>query len=167
MLLPLGWQQLVACKLYRFLYMYCEGFIAYLMNLKNIKNIHYMYAGNHESAPVNMFTAENAPKEMRTSSWLYSYLVGKWRHWGIEDPSVGRLGCYSSIINESSTGLRLRIISLNMNYCNRMDFWNYLNETDPDHVLQWLIQQLQQAEMLAQPVHIIGHIPPGMCMQVC
>lgn len=61
-----------------------------------------------------------------------------------------------------------RIISLNTNYCYFLNFWLFLNATDPASHLQWLINELQAAELSQEKVHIIGHISPGYidCMKV-
>ena len=40
--------------------------------------------------------------------------------------------------------------------------WLLINSTDPADQLQWLIQQLLQAEHDGDKVHIIGHIAPGL-----
>ncbi|VDN40966.1 unnamed protein product [Gongylonema pulchrum] len=37
----------------------------------------------------------------------------------------------------------------------------YINQTDPDGTLAWLVQELQRAEEDEQYVHILSHIPPG------
>ncbi|CAF0924132.1 unnamed protein product [Rotaria sp. Silwood1] len=58
----------------------------------------------------------------------------------------------------------LRLISLNMNYCSRENFWVLINTTDPLGQLQWLIQWLQYAEDHEEKVHIIGHHPPRSCL---
>lgn len=42
------------------------------------------------------------------------------------------------------------------------DSWLLINSTDPVDQLQWLIQQLQIAELNGESVHIIGHIAPGL-----
>lgn len=39
--------------------------------------------------------------------------------------------------------------------------WLYLNQTDPDNTLAWLIEELLDAERANDKVHIIGHIPNG------
>uniref|UniRef100_T1IQF8 Sphingomyelin phosphodiesterase n=1 Tax=Strigamia maritima TaxID=126957 RepID=T1IQF8_STRMM len=46
--------------------------------------------------------------------------------------------------------------------------WLLLNSTDPAEELQWLVYELQYAELKHEKVHIIGHIPPGTddCMKV-
>ncbi|GCB81143.1 hypothetical protein scyTo_0022126, partial [Scyliorhinus torazame] len=61
---------------------------------------------------------------------------------------------------------RLQLVSLNMNFCSRENFWLLINSTDPGGQLEWLIQILQNAENNGDKVHIIGHIPPGVCMKV-
>ena len=40
--------------------------------------------------------------------------------------------------------------------------WLYLNTTDPDGQLKWLMSILQKAEDNKEKVHIVGHIPPGI-----
>lgn len=67
-----------------------------------------------------------------------------------------RGGYYATMVKPD-----LKIISLNMNYCNNMNLWLLLNSTDPADELSWLIRELQLSELLKQKVHIIGHIPPG------
>ena len=46
--------------------------------------------------------------------------------------------------------------------------WLLINNTDPGGQLQWLVQQLTDAEKVGDKVHIIGHIPPGNggCLKV-
>lgn len=39
-----------------------------------------------------------------------------------------------------------------------------VNSTDPANQLQWLIHILQASEEKGERVHIIGHIPPGLCL---
>jgi len=56
---------------------------------------------------------------------------------------------------------KLRLISLNTQYCVEANFWLYANQTDPDGSLAWLVKQLQAAENAGDKVHIIGHVPPG------
>lgn len=55
-----------------------------------------------------------------------------------------------------------------MNVCSSLNFWLVENSTDPSTELQWLIHELQLAEIANEKVHIIGHIPPGNadCMRI-
>lgn len=40
----------------------------------------------------------------------------------------------------------LRVVSLNMNFCARENFWLMVNSTDPANQLQWLVHVLQASE---------------------
>lgn len=40
----------------------------------------------------------------------------------------------------------LRLVSLNMNFCARENYWLMVNSTDPADQLQWLVHILQEAE---------------------
>lgn len=50
----------------------------------------------------------------------------------------------------------------------RFNRWLLLNSTDPAQELQWLVYELQSAELKGEKVHILGHIPPGHsdCLKV-
>ena len=55
----------------------------------------------------------------------------------------------------------LRVISINTNFCNNLNFWLLLNFADPHYHLHWLYKQLHKAEMNKEKVYLLGHIPPG------
>lgn len=98
-------------------------------------------------------------------SWLYDALDKHWRRWlpaGVSH-TVRRGAFYSVLVRPG-----FRILSVNMNYCNNKNWWLLLNSTDPVSELQWLVYELQGAEMNGEKVHIIGHIPPGHsdCLKV-
>ncbi|XP_063982405.1 sphingomyelin phosphodiesterase-like [Diachasmimorpha longicaudata] len=120
--------------------------------------------GNHESAPVNSFPVPSAPDNY-TISWLYDELNEQWQRLLSSNASntVKRGGFYSVVVKPG-----FRIISVNTNYCNNLNFWLLLNSTDPVNELQWLIDELQAAEDKNEKVHIIGHIPPGTsdCLKI-
>ena len=118
----------------------------------------YPALGNHESVPVDSFPPPTASDQEISMSWLYSVLEEEWGGWleGEGTWSV-RKGAYYSV----SVTPRLRVISLNMNYCMNKNLWLLLNSTDPAHQLQWLVYELQLAEFVGQKVHILGHVPPG------
>lgn len=96
-------------------------------------------AGNHESAPVNLFAPHYAPRSDWASGWLYSFLGSSdaWLRWlpQLTDEERSQIG--SDIANLGSYSVRvqppasagsgsgsgsgapaLRVISLNMNYCH-------------------------------------------------
>ena len=56
---------------------------------------------------------------------------------------------------------KLKIISINANFCNNFNFWLLLNFNDPHDHLHWLYRQLHKAEVQKQKVFILGHIAPG------
>lgn len=51
-------------------------------------------------------------------------------------------------------------MSVNSNYCARLNPWVLYDPVDPGQQLQWLRDQLVSAERDNQMVHIIGHVPP-------
>lgn len=53
-----------------------------------------------------------------------------------------------------------RIIALNTNYCARLNPWSFYDPVDPANQLKWLVDELLEAELNQDKVHIIGHVPP-------
>lgn len=103
--------------------------------------------------------------EENSISWLYDDLDKQWRRWlpaGVSH-TVRRGAFYSVLVRPG-----FRILSVNMNYCNNKNWWLLINSTDPVSELQWLVYELQGAEINGEKVHIIGHIPPGHsdCLKV-
>ncbi|KAH9525406.1 Sphingomyelin phosphodiesterase [Bulinus truncatus] len=114
--------------------------------------------GNHESSPVNSFPPPYITNN-NSISWLYNALADQWKQWlPLQALDTIRRGAYYTV----SPFPGLRIISLNMNYCNNQNWWMLLNSTDPANELQWLVSVLQSAENDGVKVHILGHIPPGV-----
>lgn len=100
---------------------------------------------------------------MWTSRWLYRFLASTnaWRRWLPQQDfhlldDIENMASYSVLVNPG-----FRVISVNMNYCYKSNYYNYLNITDPNGLLAWLVKELQNAEDNHELVHIIGHIPPG------
>ncbi|XP_058161802.1 sphingomyelin phosphodiesterase [Dasypus novemcinctus] len=121
----------------------------------------YPAVGNHESTPVNSFPPPFIEGN-RSSHWLYEAMAEAWEPWlPAEALRSLRTGGFYSL----SPRPGLRLISLNMNFCSRENFWLLINSTDPAGQLQWLVGELQAAEDRGDKVHIIGHIPPGHCLK--
>ncbi|GAB6031400.1 hypothetical protein CHUAL_009180 [Chamberlinius hualienensis] len=112
--------------------------------------------GNHETYPVNNFPVPAVYNVYQISN-LYNKLNSCWSDFipFVNQSTIIKGGYYSIDILPN-----LRLISLNMNY------GHYLNIYDPEDQLTWLIQQLDECERMNKKVHIIGHIPPGMCAYV-
>ncbi|XP_069002445.1 sphingomyelin phosphodiesterase [Embiotoca jacksoni] len=120
----------------------------------------YPAIGNHESTPVNSFPPPFVHGN-RSSAWLYDTMAEEWAPWLPEQAlKTLRYGGFYTV--EIQPGLR--VVSLNMNFCARENFWLMVNSTDPANQLQWLIHILQASEDKGEKVHIIGHIPPGLCL---
>lgn len=120
----------------------------------------YPAVGNHESTPVNSFPPPFI-RGNQSSAWLYDTMAALWSPWLPEEAlTTLRYGGFYSL--EVQPGLRL--VSLNMNFCARENFWLMVNSTDPAQQLQWLVHVLQTSETKGEKVHIIGHIPPSLCL---
>ncbi|KAM5179854.1 LOW QUALITY PROTEIN: sphingomyelin phosphodiesterase [Mantella aurantiaca] len=120
----------------------------------------YAAVGNHESAPVNSFPPPSVHGNL-SSGWLYQAMAREWEGW--LPPALETLSSAGFYTVKIAPGLRL--VSLNMNYCAGENFWLLINFTDPAGQLQWLVGILQDAEDNHEKVHIIGHIPPGLCLK--
>lgn len=121
----------------------------------------YPAVGNHESTPVNGFPPPFI-KGNQSSQWLYEAMAKAWEPWLPADAlHTLRIGGFYALTPRPG----LRLISLNMNFCSRENFWLLINSTDPAGQLQWLVEELQAAENRGDKVHIIGHIPPGHCLK--
>lgn len=120
--------------------------------------------GNHESEPVNSFPLPTMAGS-RSISWLYDELYAIWSKW-LPQYSLSNIkkGAYYSVYLKE----KLKLVSLNMNYCNNQNWWLLLNSTDPADELSWFVRELQSSELLGEKVMVIGHIPPGTndCLQV-
>ncbi|XP_072230909.1 sphingomyelin phosphodiesterase [Leuresthes tenuis] len=120
----------------------------------------YPAVGNHESTPVNSFPPPFVHGN-RSAAWLYDAMAEEWEPWLPEQAlKTLRYGGFYTL--EVQPGLR--VVSLNMNFCARENFWLMVNSTDPANQLQWLVRVLQASEDKGEKVHIIGHIPPGLCL---
>lgn len=120
----------------------------------------YPAIGNHESTPVNSFPPPFIHGN-RSSAWLYNTMAEEWAPW-LPETALKTLRYGGFYTLEIQPGLR--VVSLNMNFCAQENFWLMINSTDPANQLQWLTQVLQSSEDKGEKVHIIGHIPPGLCL---
>ncbi|XP_049599573.1 sphingomyelin phosphodiesterase [Syngnathus scovelli] len=120
----------------------------------------YPAIGNHESTPVNSFPPPFVHGN-RSAAWLYDTMADEWSKW-LPKQTLKSLRYGGFYTTEIQPGLRL--VSLNMNFCARENFWLMVNSTDPANQLQWLVHVLQASEDKGEKVHIIGHIPPGLCL---
>ncbi|CAG0884083.1 unnamed protein product [Darwinula stevensoni] len=116
--------------------------------------------GNHEAWPVNVFSPEYVLEEDFSTDWLYNALWANWMDWLPEDQASNvQHGAYYSVA--ALPGLRIITINNMFCYINNWFMWQDLSIPDPDNHLQWLINELQAAELADEKVWILGHIPPG------
>ncbi|GAA5872365.1 hypothetical protein JCM8547_000909 [Rhodosporidiobolus lusitaniae] len=122
----------------------------------------YSVIGNHDVAPVNAFPL-NTSAHFSSAQWVFDVNAKEWEPWigsaGAEQVRT-KSGCYSHV----HPGTSLRIISLNTNYWYKQNFWLYDTDTptwDPNGILTWLAEELDQAEQDELRVWIIGHMAPG------
>ncbi|GAB6020690.1 hypothetical protein CHUAL_003359 [Chamberlinius hualienensis] len=118
--------------------------------------------GNHEAEPCDSYPVPPAYEEYDIA-YLYTQLDSVWSRFipDIDHATVLKGGYYSYDVKPN-----LRVISLNMNYCHDSNWWLLVESKDPTDMLQWLIEQLEDAEKNDIKVHIHGHIPPGSCTYV-
>eukprot|EP00744_Colponema_vietnamica_P002782 GILI01004336.1.p1 GENE.GILI01004336.1~~GILI01004336.1.p1 ORF type:complete len:710 (-),score=221.65 GILI01004336.1:444-2471(-) len=111
----------------------------------------YPAIGNHGCFPADQF-------DLSRDAWLLNGLADIWGTWLPEDAikTLRQFGYYTVKHSEN-----LRIISLNGQYCDTINFWLVLNSTDAGNQLGWLVSTLLEAEKNGENVYIIGHIPPG------
>lgn len=116
--------------------------------------VHYTI-GNHESHPVNSFPIHNK------TAPLYTKMADSFQKISnLPEPQLENFrkrGFYSALVKPG-----FRVLSLNTNLCNNQNFWLLLDVKDPDHSLAFLVNELLEAEMNKEKVHIIGHIAPGI-----
>ncbi|MFH4982743.1 hypothetical protein AB6A40_009452 [Gnathostoma spinigerum] len=139
------------------------GHLAVIKNLTALLALYfpdvpvYWTLGNHEGVPINSFAPHYIPSRFRPQ-WVYRAIAEAQKEW-MDKKQIKNMHYRGSYTAQLFDGLLL--ISLNTGYCETTNFWLYLNQTDPDTTLSWLVKQLYAAEMNEQYVHILAHIPPG------
>ncbi|EIN09661.1 sphingomyelin phosphodiesterase [Punctularia strigosozonata HHB-11173 SS5] len=113
-------------------------------------------------APVNSFP-RNTTTTTIDSQWVFDTQSAGWTRW-INSSAANQLdhmsGSYSVIV----PGTDLKIISVNTQYWYKQNFWVYdsdTQQTDPNGILGFMVQELQSAEDAGQRACIIGHMPLG------
>ncbi|KHJ94649.1 Ser/Thr phosphatase family protein, partial [Oesophagostomum dentatum] len=119
----------------------------------------YVSIGNHEGVPQDAMAPHTMPEyDQRGPQWLYTIMKNMWANW-LPQSSLSDVQYRASYVVYPKPGLKL--ISVNTIYCSEFNFYLYINQTDPDATLQWLVEELADSERKGDKVHIISHIPPG------
>ncbi|KAH7722242.1 Protein ASM-3 a [Aphelenchoides avenae] len=117
----------------------------------------YFAIGNHEGVPVDNVAPHSVPDRFH-SDWLYTTMAEAWSDWVPQD-QIATVKYRASYSKRLFPGLRL--ISLNNILGDSMNFFLYMNQTDPDGQMSWFVDELSQAEAAGDKVHVVAHIPPG------
>ncbi|KAJ8971577.1 hypothetical protein NQ314_000634 [Rhamnusium bicolor] len=116
--------------------------------------------GNHESTPLNVYAPNHQGIEEAglSTQWLYTLLSKLWKPWLPNESlkTVKKQGYYSYSVNP-----KLKIISLNNNICSNFNWWVLYNTTFFNEQLEFLSNELAEAEENGQFAHIITHMPVG------
>lgn len=120
----------------------------------------YPSLGNHDTWPVNVQDFSTPD-----SNWPINHIKGNWSgdNWLSEEEVevFGKYGYYSKPLPFNSKG---RVISLNTQACNDLNWWLLDNRQDPGLEMQWLEQELSQLEKDGGFAYMIGHIPVSGCL---
>ncbi|CAJ0567409.1 unnamed protein product, partial [Mesorhabditis spiculigera] len=118
----------------------------------------YFSIGNHEGVPIDVFAPRFTPERFHMD-WLYDTMADSWKGWvpADQDANMRYMGSY---VVKPYPGLR--IISVNTPLGgDPVNAFLYINQTDPDGTMSWLIAQLYAAEQAGDKVHVTAHIPGG------
>ncbi|CAH0763724.1 unnamed protein product [Diatraea saccharalis] len=113
---------------------------------------------NHESQPTNQFAPSSIAAPKLNTTWLYNSLADKWSPYLTQPAktSLRKSGDFSLLVKPG-----LRVISLNNNVAYKYNWWLLYDPLDAKNHLDWLVQELYNAELKGEKVHILAHIPPG------
>lgn len=118
--------------------------------------------GNHEAHPVNVFAPSSVALRF-SPQWLYDYFADEWKTWLPESAlETVRLGGYYTVLVRPG----LRIITINNNECQTMNWWIFYEPAFPRAQLQWLHDTLLLAETNNEKVHLLTHLPPKSCFTI-
>jgi len=116
--------------------------------------------GNHDTWPVNVqdFSAPNI-------NYAINHYAGAWTadNWLSADEATefAKWGYYSKPFRFNPKG---RVIGVNMQTCNNMNWWLLDQRKDPGHQLEWLEAELAKLEKDGGFAQIMAHIPPAECL---
>ena len=112
----------------------------------------YPLIGNHDTFPVD----EMPPPP--DSQWLLDALTEMWRDWLTPDAiqTFEKGGYYTMQLMPG-----FRLVVLNTQWADPLNFILYVNDTDPTGQLAWLSTTLSAAQSAGEKVLVAGHISMG------
>ncbi|RWS13634.1 sphingomyelin phosphodiesterase-like protein [Dinothrombium tinctorium] len=133
-----------------------------MMRVTKVTNLVKRYIARNNLVSSHRFSTLNISK-FRTFE-IYKSFSNQWKEWLTPDNTVEtfRLGGYYSRIVDN-----IKIIALNTNLCARKNVWTLFDCVQSSGQLQWLVDELKQAEDHNQRVIITGHLAPSIfCTRV-
>ncbi|KAF0288119.1 Sphingomyelin phosphodiesterase [Amphibalanus amphitrite] len=121
----------------------------------------YSSIGNHAPCFINIYPPATVESETNSVEWLEATFGELWPALFPTEITEGTIDRGSFYASRAIPG-KLRVISINSNFCNNLNWLLLLDSVDPNGELQWLVEQLQEAEDLGEKVHLLSHIPPGI-----
>lgn len=103
------------------------------------------------SSPNSNYQINKLKPEWTGDNWLTA----------TEAEVFGRYGYYSKPMSFNPKG---KVISMNMQACNNMNWWLFKNRQDPGGQIEWLENELTAIEKDGGFAYIIAHIPPTSCL---
>lgn len=118
--------------------------------------------GNHDTWPVNVqdFSTPNTNVPLNGfkqywAKWLTPESLKKF----------GEYGFYSQDISGvEGMGANTRVIGINTQACNDLNFYLFKNRYDPGNQIAWLQTELEEVEKLGGNAILVYHIPPNDCL---
>ena len=110
--------------------------------------------GNHEPVPVNEYDTEDKHNKLNLS------IGNVWSDWldGRALAQFNETGYYEM---EMEMLPNTRLIGLNSQACNNLNYFFFRLHTDPGHQLNWLESRLKAARVDKKGVWLVSHIPSG------
>eukprot|EP00026_Physarum_polycephalum_P007116 Phypoly_transcript_07170.p1 GENE.Phypoly_transcript_07170~~Phypoly_transcript_07170.p1 ORF type:complete len:517 (+),score=63.80 Phypoly_transcript_07170:107-1657(+) len=114
--------------------------------------------GNHDN-----FLSDQLPPSPAAKPWL-SEMADLWSGWLPEDAlaTVRYGGYYSTLIKPG-----FRVLSFNSIYCDKVNLYAVLNQTDHADQFMWMDSVLASARAQGEKVYVIGHIVPTDYFRKC
>lgn len=121
-------------------------------NLPNIPVV--AVPGNHEFYPVNVMEFDD------DNDVVLNKIGDQWKEWFTpESQQLFKTKGYFSQILEHPKLKNTRVIGLNTQACNNMNWHIWHTMSDPQDHIQWIENELIKAEKANEKVMIMGHIP--------
>ena len=112
----------------------------------------YPVLGNHDCFPMDLFKPGDEEVLLKGFGDLWSAWLGP------EEIKQFLINGFYSTVDPKTN---VKIIGLNNEMGDNMNFWIIPNNTDPGNMLAWVRDELYEAEKANQKVIVLGHIPHG------